>query len=258
MGDVQHEPIGPTRDHRYRRASRGWPACSIANRAVRAVRSACGDCDWGDRVLFTRHQAEAESLRAARNLTRVLAATLRPNLTDALLSREPSARRPSIPGPAAGARRAESYGSRSGAPAGPSSTPMSLGSSDRCIHEGGYRAALDSGSIDAEISDVSRPKNRFERGQGDPRVYMPVQTSTGHRLLFEPTSVWGRERERRASSVALTPALLAGLGLLWLIQLPMAWSLARRLRRHQDKQEQLLFARSTPQTWRDDHRIRSS
>ena len=42
-------------------------------------------------VLFTRHQAEAESLRAARNLTRVLATTLRPNLTDALLSRDPSA-----------------------------------------------------------------------------------------------------------------------------------------------------------------------
>ena len=32
-----------------------------------------------------------------------------------------------------------------------------------------------------------------------------------------------------------------GLGLLWLVQLPLAWSLARRSRRHQVKQEELLL-----------------
>ena len=84
--------LGPTRDHRDRRASRRLARAlrspivlfGLSGLLAAIVIGAIG-------VLFTRHQAEAESLRAARNLTRVLAATLRPNLTDALLSRDPSA-----------------------------------------------------------------------------------------------------------------------------------------------------------------------
>jgi signal transduction histidine kinase len=105
------------------------------------------------------------------------------------------------------------------------------------------RAALESGAIDAEISDVSQPENRFERGYGRIlEVYMPVETSTGHRLLFETYQRYGAvSANGEQLFVAFTPALLAGLGLLWLIQLPLAWSLAKRLRQHREKQEQLLL-----------------
>ena len=245
MGDVQHEPFGPTRDHRDRRASRRLARAlrspivlfGLSGLLAAIVIGAIG-------VLFTRHQAEAESLRAARNLTRVLAATLRPNLTDALLSRDPSAsadldtqvRRRALVAPVI---RIKVWS--------PSGTIV-YSDEHRLVGsvyplKADDRAALDSGSIDAEISDVSRPENRFERGHGRIlEVYMPVQTSTGHRLLFETYQRYGAvSANGEQLFVAFTPALLAGLGLLWLIQLPMAWSLARRLRRHQDKQEQLLL-----------------
>lgn len=195
-------------------------------------------------VLFTRHQADKESLRSARSLTRVLAASLRPNLTDRVLRGDPSAvsrldgqvRRRALVEPVI---RIKVW-----SPAG------KIVYSDEARLVGSVyplkaddRAALASGSIDAEISDVSRPENRFERGYGRIlEVYMPVHTSTGHPLLFETylrydaVSATGEQL-----FVAFTPGLLVGLGLLWLIQLPLAWSLARRLRRHQEKQEALLL-----------------
>ena len=42
-------------------------------------------------VVFTRHQAVQESLRSARSETRILAASLRPSLNDALLRGDPAA-----------------------------------------------------------------------------------------------------------------------------------------------------------------------
>jgi two-component system, NarL family, sensor kinase len=195
-------------------------------------------------VAFTRHQAEQESLRSARSLTRLLAATLEPRFSDALLQGDPAAvahldvqvRRYGLVGPII---RIKVW-----SPSGRivySDEPRLVGSVYPLRPDD--RAALYSGTIDAEFSDLRRPENRFERGHGRVlEVYMPVKTASGHRLLFETylryTAVDATGRQLFGT---FAPEMLAGLGLLWLVQLPLAWSLARRLRRHQERHEQLLL-----------------
>ena len=101
---------------------------------------------------------------------------------------------------------------------------------------------LESGAARAELSDLSGPENRFEQGLGELyEVYLPVRTPDGTPLLFETY--------QRASEVASTgrriwlpfaALLLASLVLLWLVQVPLAWRLAGRLRRSQRDREALL------------------
>jgi two-component system NarL family sensor kinase len=195
-------------------------------------------------VVVTRHAAVKESLRDARNLTRVLGATLRPRLNDALLAGDPNAiarldsdvRQRGLVDPV--------FRIKVWSPQGRilySDEPRLVGAVYPLATDD--LEALYSGQISVTVSDLRRPENRFERGFGRVlEAYMPIVTSSRHRMLFE-TYI-------RASAVtangeqlflAFSPPMLAGLGLLWLIQLPLAWSLARRLRRHQERDEQLLL-----------------
>lgn len=105
------------------------------------------------------------------------------------------------------------------------------------------QAAFDGRSIPAAVSDLSRPENRFERKDHKLlEVYARVTTRSGRALLFEDylrfssVSAGGR----RIWS-AFAPALLAGLVLLWLAMVPLAFSLARRLRTGQRERESLLL-----------------
>ena len=101
---------------------------------------------------------------------------------------------------------------------------------------------LRTGRTQAELSDLTGPENRFEQGQGSLyEVYLPVRAPDGTPLLFETY--------QRTSSVASTgrriwmpfaALLLASLGLLWLVQVPLAWRLDRKLRRTQQAREALL------------------
>ena len=101
---------------------------------------------------------------------------------------------------------------------------------------------LGTGVTRAELSDLSGPENRFERGQGDLyEVYLPIRAPDGTPLLFETY--------QRRSAVAATgrriwlpfaALLLGSLVLLWLVQVPLAWRLDRRLRRTQEEREMLL------------------
>ncbi len=101
---------------------------------------------------------------------------------------------------------------------------------------------LRTGATRAALSDLSGPENEYERGQGDLyEVYLPIRTPDGTPLLFETY--------QRRSAVASTgrriwmpfAALLVGsLVLLWLVQVPLAWRLDRRLRRTQAEREALL------------------
>ena len=103
-------------------------------------------------------------------------------------------------------------------------------------------AVLDRGGVEAEVSDLHAPENRFERPYGKLlEVYLPIRAPNGQRLLFESYL--------RFSSVAssarrlwrqFAPALFLGLIGLWLVQLPLALALARRLRRGQLEREALL------------------
>ena len=101
---------------------------------------------------------------------------------------------------------------------------------------------LRSGATNASLSDLSGPENRYERGQGDLyEVYLPIRAPDGTPLLFETY--------QRRSAVASTgrriwmpfaALMLGSLVLLWLVQVPLAWRLDRKLRRSQAEREALL------------------
>jgi signal transduction histidine kinase len=102
--------------------------------------------------------------------------------------------------------------------------------------------ALKEGLTAAEVSDLSRPENRFERPHKKLlEVYLGVRTPSGHRLLFE---AYQRFASISASGQRLwerfLPALVIALVLLELAQIPLAYSLARRLQRGQREREALL------------------
>jgi signal transduction histidine kinase len=104
------------------------------------------------------------------------------------------------------------------------------------------RRTLRSGGVEAEISDLSHPENVFETRYGKLlEVYLPVHTPDGVPLLFEtyqPLSTVTARGNRIWRTFA--PAALGALLLLWLAQLPLAASLARRLREGRREREVLL------------------
>jgi two-component system NarL family sensor kinase len=104
-------------------------------------------------------------------------------------------------------------------------------------------AVLTTGETDADISDLSKPENRFERGSGRLlEVYLPVTVApTGRTVLFE---LYQRFDERSVSAATLWRrsafALLAAIAVVWLLQIPFALKLARRLRTGHEERERLL------------------
>jgi two-component system, NarL family, sensor kinase len=106
----------------------------------------------------------------------------------------------------------------------------------------GQRAALRTGGLDASVSDLEEAENRFERGGGKLlEVYMPIQTTDGRPLLFEAYQRFSSINEGgRHLWLSFMPALLGALLVLGLLQLPLAWSMARRLRQGQEEREALL------------------
>lgn len=104
------------------------------------------------------------------------------------------------------------------------------------------RAALRRGGVEADTSDLSKPENRFERSNRRLReVYLGIPAPGGGRLLFE---AYLRDSSIAASGRRawrdVAPVLLGALVLLYLVQIPLAGSLARRLRRGQQEREELL------------------
>jgi signal transduction histidine kinase len=101
---------------------------------------------------------------------------------------------------------------------------------------------LRTGTTRVELSDLDDPENRFERGQGDLyEVYLPIRTPDGTPLVFETY----QRREAVADTgrriwLPFAALLLGSLLLLWLVQVPLAWRLGRRLERTQAEREALL------------------
>jgi two-component system, NarL family, sensor kinase len=102
--------------------------------------------------------------------------------------------------------------------------------------------ALRGGLITADISDLTKPENLDERRFGKLlEVYLPIRSPNGQRLLFEAyyrydaVSASGRLIWR-----SFAPVSLGALLVLELLQIPLAWSLAARLRQRQREREALL------------------
>ncbi len=103
--------------------------------------------------------------------------------------------------------------------------------------------AMSTGRIEAQVSDLDEPENQYERDLGAKllEVYLPVHAPNGTPLLFEAyyryeTVVSNGSRLWRS----FAPIALGALVMLELVQLPLAWSLARRLRQRLQEREGLL------------------
>jgi signal transduction histidine kinase len=104
------------------------------------------------------------------------------------------------------------------------------------------RAVLRTGRTEADISDLRRPENRFERRFGKLlEVYLPIRDSSGRKLMYEDYERYSSvAASGRNLWLSFAPAILGALALLWLIQIPLAWRAARRLQSGQAERERLL------------------
>jgi two-component system, NarL family, sensor kinase len=104
------------------------------------------------------------------------------------------------------------------------------------------RTALEQGGADAEASDLTRPENALERGFGELlEVYIGLRTVTGQPVLFETYFRYdavveaGWDTWRRFAPLAVGALLV-----LELVQIPLAFALARRLQRTEARRRRLL------------------
>ena len=104
------------------------------------------------------------------------------------------------------------------------------------------RVALTQPQVRAEISDLSAPENRLERGQGTLlEVYRPVWTPSGRPLLFETyfryDQVADRASELWRGFAAITFSSIAAVVVLLV---PLVWALVVRARRAHRQREAML------------------
>jgi signal transduction histidine kinase len=104
------------------------------------------------------------------------------------------------------------------------------------------RELFTEGGADAELSDLSQPENVYERQEGRLlEAHTVIRTPDGTPVLFE---TYQRFDALSASGErllrALAPTLLGALLVLLLFQVPLSWSLARRLQRGHRERERLL------------------
>ena len=102
--------------------------------------------------------------------------------------------------------------------------------------------AFRTGATAADVSDLTRPENRFEQPFGKLlEVYEPVRTPNGSTLLFETYFRYDAVTAggRRAWN-DFAPIVFFALVGLEALQIPLAWSMARRVRAGQARQEVLL------------------
>ena len=104
------------------------------------------------------------------------------------------------------------------------------------------RRSFATGAAAADVSDLSRPENRYERVFGKLlEVYQPVRTPAGGTLLFETYFRYDAvSAAGRRAWTDFAPIMLIALVGLQALQVPLAWSMARRLRSGQERQELLL------------------
>ena len=105
-------------------------------------------------------------------------------------------------------------------------------------------AALTANESVAEVSDLSRPENMYERHEGKLlEVYLPIKSPNGDSLLFETYHRFSTISAERSTVLGkFLPIFLLALLVLALVQAPLAWSMVRRLRDGQREREKLLLS----------------
>jgi two-component system NarL family sensor kinase len=195
-------------------------------------------------VTIMRRTGTSEAIREAKQVTRLVGrGTVEPRVTGAVVAGDPRAlarldgliRRRVLRDPIV---RVKIW-----TPSGRivySDEPRLIG--DRYPLGSGQLDALRTGNLDADVSDLHEEENRFERNEHKLlEVYMPIHASSGQPLLFEAYQQYSSiAASGRHLWLSFTPALLGALLVLGLLQLPLAWSMARRLRAGQEERETLL------------------
>ncbi len=103
---------------------------------------------------------------------------------------------------------------------------------------------LKGGGSAADVSDLTSPENRYERGFGKLlQVYTQVHAPNGQPLLFEAYFPYSKVSDRSAQILAqFRPITVAGLLIFLLLTFPLVWVLAHRLDRSAADRERLLLA----------------
>jgi two-component system NarL family sensor kinase len=195
-------------------------------------------------VVVMQRVGKAEAVRQAKDLTSVAArAVVQPRLTNGVVSGDAASLAAVDALVVDGVLRDPIVRVKIWAPDGTivySDVPELIG--ERFDLGADELTALRTDTVEADISDLGKPENRFEREFGQLlEVYLPVQTPNGDPLLFEAylryDSVTSSARQLwRAFIPVLAVALIA---FAWL-QIPLAYRLAGRVREGQQDRERLL------------------
>jgi signal transduction histidine kinase len=104
------------------------------------------------------------------------------------------------------------------------------------------QALFTEGGAEAELSDLSKPENRFEAQENKLlEAHTAIRTPDGTQVLFEMYRRFGSVSDAAERLLrALATPLIVGLVVLLLFQLPLAWRMARRLQRGHRERERLL------------------
>ena len=119
--------------------------------------------------------------------------------------------------------------------------------------------ALEDGTTRAELSDLSRPENRYERSASQVlEVYRLIHTPGGAPLLFETYSAYGEATARERDIWARFAPISAGaLLILLVLQIPLARRMVAQLRANQRERE-MLQARALDTSTEERRRIAGS
>jgi signal transduction histidine kinase len=105
--------------------------------------------------------------------------------------------------------------------------------------------ALSTGQVVANLTDLNRPENQYEANHRDRQlleVYMKVRSPGGTTVLYENYVRFDVvQATGRKIMLSFLPAVAGTLVLMQLVQLSLAWSLARRVRDAQRDREGLLM-----------------
>jgi len=102
--------------------------------------------------------------------------------------------------------------------------------------------ALKTGAAHADRSDLTAPENVGERNFSELlEVYDGLRTPSGQPVLFEAYLRFSSvSRQVNGALTSFLPAFIAGLALLFVIQIPLAWSLANRVQRARLEEHRML------------------